>query len=120
MSKNVTPIQNYSEVGDNCYALCSFFPMSDISWKNDTNFPRYPILYQHRWILHVWVRICHSKIVGPHFFEHTVSGANYLQFLQNHLPEYIVLKTFHKISARDVGFSKMLLQLIFIIMLGLS
>jgi len=42
-----------------------------------------------RWTFYIWVRICHSEIVGSHFFEHTVSGATYLQFLQDHLPEYL-------------------------------
>lgn len=47
------------------------------------------VLYQHRWTLHVWVGICHGEIIGPHFFEHTISGASYLQFLHDHLPEYL-------------------------------
>lgn len=33
--------------------------------------------------------ICHVKIIEPHFFYHTVSGATYLEFLQDHLPEYL-------------------------------
>lgn len=33
--------------------------------------------------------MCHGQIIGPYFFERTVSGASYLEFLQDHLPEYL-------------------------------
>ena len=47
------------------------------------------VLNQHRWSLHVWVGICNGQIIGPHFFERTINGEMYLDFLQNHFPGYL-------------------------------
>lgn len=41
---------------------------------------------QTRWSLNVWGGIVGNHVVGPHFFEGTVNGTVYLDFLQNHLP----------------------------------
>lgn len=47
------------------------------------------VLNQHRWSLHVWVGICNGQVIGPHFFERTINGQMYLQFLENDLPTYL-------------------------------
>lgn len=44
---------------------------------------------QHRWNLHVWVGIINGYIIGPHFFERTINGEMYLDFLRNDLPGYL-------------------------------
>lgn len=41
--------------------------------------------HQHRWSLNVWCGIADSRIIGPHFFEETLNGERYLQFLQRDL-----------------------------------
>lgn len=47
------------------------------------------VLNQHRWSLHVWIGICHGQVIGPHFFERTINGQIYLNFLQNDFPTYL-------------------------------
>lgn len=47
------------------------------------------VLNQHRWSLHVWAGIVNGSMIGPHFFERTINGMMYLDFLQNHLPGYL-------------------------------
>lgn len=61
--------------------------------------------YQHRWSLNVWAGIIGNHIIGPYFFDGNLTGAIYLDFLQNHLevllnglPEYIV---------KECGYSRM-------------
>ena len=44
---------------------------------------------QHRWSIHVWVGILNGYIIGPHFFERTINGEIYLDFLRNYLPGYL-------------------------------
>ena len=40
-------------------------------------------------LLHVWVGIINGYIIGPHFFERTINGEMYLDFLRNDLPGYL-------------------------------
>lgn len=41
---------------------------------------------QHRWSVNVWCGIINGQIIGPHFFEGSLTGVGYLDFLQNELP----------------------------------
>lgn len=45
--------------------------------------------HQHRWSLNVWCGIINGQIIGPHFFEGSVTGVRYLDFLQNELPNLL-------------------------------
>lgn len=47
------------------------------------------IINQHRWSVNVWSGIFNGHIIGPHFFDGTVNGPRYLDFLENHSPEYL-------------------------------
>lgn len=42
--------------------------------------------HQHRWSVNVWCGIVNGYLIGPYFFEGTVTGANYLHFLRDVLP----------------------------------
>lgn len=42
--------------------------------------------HQHRWSVNVWCGIVDSQIIGPHFFDQSLNGERYLQFLQHDLP----------------------------------
>jgi len=44
---------------------------------------------QHRWKINVWCGIIDGHIVGPYFFEGNVTGAEYLNLLQNELSEML-------------------------------
>lgn len=49
-----------------------------------------PLDHQHRWSLNVWAGIVGSYVIGPFFFEETVTGAIFRQFLENHLDELLL------------------------------
>lgn len=62
--------------------------------------------HQHRWSVNVWCGIVNGYLIGPHFFEGTVNGANYLQFLQEVLPgllEHVDLETRMKMWFQQDG-----------------
>lgn len=42
--------------------------------------------HQHRWSVNVWCGIVDGQVIGPYFFNGTVTGQNYLEFLRNQLP----------------------------------
>ncbi|EFN64048.1 hypothetical protein EAG_09261, partial [Camponotus floridanus] len=42
--------------------------------------------FQHRWSLNVWCGIIGDFVIGPYFFEETVTSESYCDLLQNHLP----------------------------------
>lgn len=44
------------------------------------------INHQYRWSLHVWCGIVNGQLIGPYFFNRTVSAASYLNFLQHDFP----------------------------------
>lgn len=45
---------------------------------------------QHRWSINVWGGIIGEHVIGPHFFDGTLTGAIYLHFLENYLPQLLV------------------------------
>lgn len=44
---------------------------------------------QHRWSINVWGGIIDNFIIGPFFFEGTLTGPVYLNFLENNLPQLL-------------------------------
>ncbi|XP_063994344.1 uncharacterized protein LOC135171649 [Diachasmimorpha longicaudata] len=42
--------------------------------------------HQHQWNVNVWCGIDDGQVIGPYFFNQTVTGQRYLQFLQDDLP----------------------------------
>lgn len=48
-------------------------------WQREVN-------YQNRWTVNVWCGILNGKIIGPFFFEGTLTGEKYLEFLTDNLP----------------------------------
>lgn len=42
--------------------------------------------HQRRWSLNVWCGILGNKIIGPHFFEGTLNGPRYAEFIRETLP----------------------------------
>ncbi|XP_076659903.1 uncharacterized protein LOC143363191 [Halictus rubicundus] len=42
--------------------------------------------FQHRWSLNVWCGLIGDFVIGPYFFQETVTSASYCDFLKNHLP----------------------------------
>lgn len=55
-------------------------------WSDENPYWVRSIDNQHRWSVNVWCGIVDSKIIGPHFFEETLNGERYLQFLREDLP----------------------------------
>lgn len=45
--------------------------------------------YQHRWSLNVWGGILHNYVIGPYFFEQSLTGNLFWRFLQEQLPGLI-------------------------------
>lgn len=44
---------------------------------------------QHVWRLNIWCGNLGNKIIGPHFFERTLNGEVYGDFLLNILPQFL-------------------------------
>lgn len=62
----------------------------NLHFYSDTNpyFTR-RIPNQRRWSINVWAACLGPYIIGPHFFEGSLTGVRYLDFLQNTLPELL-------------------------------
>lgn len=45
--------------------------------------------FQHRFSVNVWAGIVGDRLLGPHVLPARLTGASYLDFLQNVLPEYL-------------------------------
>ncbi|GBP67789.1 hypothetical protein EVAR_53785_1 [Eumeta japonica] len=45
--------------------------------------------FQRRFSLNVWAGVIGDRIIGPHYLPDNLNGDNYLEFLQNVLPEMI-------------------------------
>lgn len=48
-----------------------------------------PVDNQRGWSLNVWGGILGTRKIGPYFFEGTLTGMSYLQFLSNEIPELL-------------------------------
>jgi hypothetical protein len=51
-------------------------------WTNDINF-------QHVWGTNVWCGLVGGKLFGPYFYDGTLTGIRYLDFLSNQLPIFM-------------------------------
>ncbi|OXU19485.1 hypothetical protein TSAR_006288 [Trichomalopsis sarcophagae] len=78
LSDEATFISNGSLNRHNCH----YWSPENPHWYRE-------VLNQHHWSLHVWVGICNGQVIGPHFFERTINGQMYLEFLENDLPGYL-------------------------------
>lgn len=49
---------------------------------------------QYSMKVNVWVEIIHNQFIGPYFFDNTVNGERYLDFLINfEIIQYTLMKT---------------------------
>lgn len=45
--------------------------------------------FQRRFSVNVWAGVIGNHVIGPHYFPDNLNGDNYLEFLQNDLPELL-------------------------------
>lgn len=63
---------------------------------------------QHRWSVTVWIGIVNGYLIGPHIFQNTVNGENYLQLIRDELPallEDVDLETRNRLWLQQDGAS---------------
>lgn len=60
-------------------------------WTNKTENPRVKRQksFQRRFSVNVWAGVIGNQVVGPHYLPDNLNGDNYLEFLQNDLPELV-------------------------------
>lgn len=81
----------------------------DILWSDESNFSNcgkynrqnthvwsqqqpnaiQPTNFQRRFSINVWAGVLGTRIIGPHFYEGTLTADRYLNFLQAELPNYL-------------------------------
>lgn len=61
---------------------CHYWSRENPRWTQNID-------HQHRWKLNVWCGIVDGQVIGPHFFNGTVTGRNYLELLRDQLPVLI-------------------------------
>jgi len=61
---------------------CHYWSSNNPHWMRATHFQRI-------WGINVWCGIIDGFILGPKFYEGTLTGAMYLQFLEDELPDYL-------------------------------
>lgn len=59
-----------------------YYAMQNPHWVREINI-------QNRWSLNVWCGILGNKIIGPYFFERSLTGSLYLEFLRTQLPNLL-------------------------------
>ncbi|GBN07662.1 hypothetical protein AVEN_107931-1 [Araneus ventricosus] len=75
--------------------------------------PRYAIKFRHqlRWSINVWCGIFNERLIGPVFYEETLTGQRYLELLQDVITDFVenlplhhlrnVFPTYQRHSAQD-------------------
>lgn len=58
---------------------CHYWSSVNPHWMKETNF-------QVAWGVNVWCGLFNGHLIGPYFYQGTLSGERYLNFLQNELP----------------------------------
>lgn len=58
-------------------------------WSHENLFRNFPRNPQRRFSVNVWCGIIERKIVGPVFFHGNLTGARYLQMMQNVIEEFL-------------------------------
>lgn len=58
-------------------------------WTQENNHLHRETNFQERFGINVWLGVLHTKIIGPYFFENTLTADRYLQFLQHDLDDYL-------------------------------
>lgn len=61
---------------------CHYWSQDNPHWLRETNF-------QNIWGINVWCGILNGQIIGPKFYEGTLTGERYLQFLREELLNFI-------------------------------
>ena len=61
---------------------CHYWSSNNPHWMKETHF-------QQIWGVNVWCGLYNGRVIGPYFYQGTLTGANYLNFLQNELPELL-------------------------------
>lgn len=61
---------------------CHYWSQENPKWMRETNF-------QTIWGINVWCGLFNGRLIGPYFYEGTLTGQRYLDFLQNTLPELL-------------------------------
>ncbi|XP_076246520.1 histone-lysine N-methyltransferase SETMAR-like [Calliopsis andreniformis] len=54
-------------------------------WSYGNPFATRSLSFQYRWKINVWAGIIGTEIIGPFFLSPSLTAAEYLEFLQNHL-----------------------------------
>lgn len=80
-SQNVlfTDEATFSNTGGINKHNCRYWATENPHWLRE-------IPHQYQWKLNVWCGIVGERIIGPYFFENTLTGAIYAEFLRNILP----------------------------------
>lgn len=55
-------------------------------WSRDNPHWMREVQHQGRWSVNVWCGILDGRIIGPYIFNESLTGLNYLNFLNNELP----------------------------------
>jgi hypothetical protein len=61
---------------------CHYWSQDNPHWLRETNF-------QNIWGVNVWCGIINGQIIGPRFYEGTLTGQLYLEFLRDELFEFV-------------------------------
>lgn len=60
-------------------------------WTDKENNPHWKkqVSFQRKFSVNVWAGVIGRTLIGPHFLPDNLNGENYLEFLQNYLPELL-------------------------------
>lgn len=61
---------------------CHYWSAENPRWVRETNF-------QTVWGINVWCGLFNGRLIGPYFYDGTLTGERYLEFLQNSLPDLL-------------------------------
>lgn len=71
-------------------------------WSPENPYWMHTVPFQHRWSLNVWCGIVGDSVIGPYFFEDTVTSQSYCNFLSNEL--HVLLEDVPLCIRRDMWF----------------
>lgn len=71
-----------------CFHSSGHLNRHNCHYWSDTNPHWYrQIDHQHQWSLNVWCGIVNGYLIGPHFFDGTLNGEKFFEFLMNDFPQ---------------------------------
>ena len=59
-----------------------YWALENLSWGES-------VRHQLRWSINTWCGVWKNRLVGPVFYEGTLTGHRYLQLLQDNIPEFL-------------------------------